>query len=147
MEKDPLENDDICSCGRSHIKAHCPHCGSYTVTAYAKRDRVNTGDGQVELVRSYRCRRCSEVFNEIQWKTKCLAPSPQVGRPSKKPKDVVFKNMKDVDDFNPALAREANAAIERFLKRTKAEAEEQKPKPKQDNTEALKKWGLIENDD
>ena len=70
-----------CSCGRSNLKVHCPNCGSYVVVGYAKRETVNRGGWVIERIRAYRCRRCSEVFNDDKWRNECHAPSPQLGRP------------------------------------------------------------------
>jgi hypothetical protein len=68
-------------------------CGSYTVLGYAKRDKVNRGDGRIEEIRSYRCRRCSEIFNEDKWRFECNAPllgsirpNPAKEKPPKKKK-------------------------------------------------------------
>lgn len=89
-----VNNDEMwedCSCGRSARKVHCPHCGSYVVLAYAKREIVNRGGGVLERIRAYRCRRCAEIFNDDKWKKECRAPEPRLGRPRKATIEQLFK--------------------------------------------------------
>jgi len=90
-----VDNEDgmreDCSCGRSAKKVHCPHCGSYVVVGYAKRETVDRSGGVLEQIRAYRCRRCAEIFNDDKWKNECHAAEPRLERPRKATIEQLFK--------------------------------------------------------
>jgi len=44
---------------------------------------VNRADETVAQLAVYRCRRCTALFNDDDWKLKCSAPGPHAGRPTK----------------------------------------------------------------
>ena len=107
------ETDVLCICGRDATRIHCPHCGSATVRGLASRqDRVTREDGHVDTLAVFRCRKCSAVFNDDDWRLRCTAPSPRIGRPPLKPDKTVF-----YDDTVPKFDSEtALEALEKLKK-------------------------------
>ena len=82
--QDTRDQTAECSCGRLRIREHCPNCGSCNVLGYATRVTVNRGHGIKAHLKSYRCRRCGEIFNEDDWQLNCHAPALRpIGRPRK----------------------------------------------------------------
>src|SRR5215467_9557077 len=69
------EADELCTCSRSKVQVHCPRCGSYQILGYVRRELVKRENGDREELRVYRCRRCSELFNDDKWQKDCHAPS------------------------------------------------------------------------
>jgi hypothetical protein len=58
-----------CQCGRTGM--HCPFCGCATLYGRASLEREVDG----VVVRSYRCRKCARVFDDIT-RESCSAPHP-----------------------------------------------------------------------
>ena len=75
------EADELCICSRSKVQVHCPRCGSYQILGYVRRELVKRENGETEELRVYRCRRCSELFNDDKWQKDCHAPSSLGRRP------------------------------------------------------------------
>ena len=75
------ESDELCICSRSKVQVHCPRCGSYQILGYVRRELVKRENGETEELRVYRCRRCSELFNDDKWQKDCHAPSSLGRRP------------------------------------------------------------------
>jgi len=64
-----------CRCGKPAKRVHCPACGSLTVYGLPSRAEWKTLPGGTEIeVMSYRCRRCSHIFNDFEWMLQCEAP-------------------------------------------------------------------------
>lgn len=79
--------DNLCLCGRQADRLHCPHCGCATVYGLAsKTDIVTRDSGEVIKLRVYRCRKCSAVFNDDEWRFRCTAPPPLLGHRAEKTK-------------------------------------------------------------
>lgn len=86
--------DITCICGRDGSKLHCPHCGNATVYGLASRvDKVTRDSGEVAALRVYRCRKCCAVFNDDDWKLRCGAPSPRLGRKNATPQTKLMKDI------------------------------------------------------
>ena len=76
-----VEANELCICSRSKVQVHCPRCGSYQILGYVRRELVKRENGETEELRVYRCRRCSELFNDDRWQKDCHAPSSLGRRP------------------------------------------------------------------
>jgi hypothetical protein len=77
-----LENE-FCTCGRYAWKLHCPHCGSsesYAFSPMKKRDYVTRPNGDNVQLTVYRCRKCSAIYNDDDWRLRCAAPHQRLGR-------------------------------------------------------------------
>jgi DNA-directed RNA polymerase subunit RPC12/RpoP len=75
-ESNTEEIKDVCQCGRSKDKIHCPYCGRAKLYGYKntieKRHPVKgilTKD-----IREYRCQSCGRQFDDLQWQFDCHAP-------------------------------------------------------------------------
>lgn len=71
----PLE-EQACRCGRLKRKIHCPMCGGYTILALGM-NRVTKRvlpNGETKEFQTFRCRRCSLVFDDLEWRLNCEAP-------------------------------------------------------------------------
>jgi hypothetical protein len=132
---------EICLCGRLRTRVHCPFCGSYTVLGYAKRDKVNRGDGRIEEIRSFRCRRCSEIFNDDKWQFECNAPllgsirpNPAKEKPlkKKKPNEPILDTLKGTPtemmlSLNKFLASEKGKRFNPNLEENEEKRNEEEP--------------------
>jgi hypothetical protein len=70
--------DQLCGCGRSSVRVHCPRCGRASrIYCYAPSKRLDTvtrDTGEVVQLHVYRCSICGVTFNEDDWKLRCTAP-------------------------------------------------------------------------
>lgn len=67
-----INKDGGCTCGRTIVPQHCANCGSTNIYGRAKHNRaIREADGSMTVVRAFRCRRCTEEFDEL---TPCEAP-------------------------------------------------------------------------
>lgn len=102
--------DTLCICGRLADKIHCPHCGNATVYGLASRsDRATRDDGHVVSLRVFRCRRCCAIFNDDDWKLRCSAPAPRLGRRSVEQKAKLLTDILTPEAV--AALSQANAVI------------------------------------
>src|SRR5215472_10756148 len=76
-----VETNELCICSRSKVQVHCPRCGSYQILGYVRRELVKRKNRETEELRVYRCRRCSELFNDDKWQKDCHAPGSLGRRP------------------------------------------------------------------
>jgi DNA-directed RNA polymerase subunit RPC12/RpoP len=76
------EAEDICICGRLSIKIHCPRCGSYVVYGLPSKThrKINQQTGEFRMTNVFRCKRCSSLFDDDEWKLECKAPHMKRGR-------------------------------------------------------------------
>jgi|SRR6266403_3935819 len=77
----PITQDQLrtCRCGRLLDKPHCPECGGYVINALVRDETTTRLDtGELARVRTYRCRRCSNKFNDFHRQV-CQAPPPLRG--------------------------------------------------------------------
>jgi hypothetical protein len=71
------DNIDVCNCGRSKHRPHCPYCGRTKLYAYAEKwaTRAHPVTGIVNNdIPMFRCEVCGKQFDNYQWQFECKAP-------------------------------------------------------------------------
>jgi hypothetical protein len=76
-----MVNMTECDCGRSRKIKHCTECGSTAFYAMVSLDRTVSVDDTTVVIRTYRCRRCGNKYDDL---TKCHAPLVAVSEAEKR---------------------------------------------------------------
>lgn len=94
------DEEDLCTCGRSGAKAHCPLCGSSNFIARRRSGRMDVDkvSGKPIWIRGFYCRKCGADFAED---LPCAAP------PYEKPLSAQHQDMRS---FNAAQRRAERAS-------------------------------------
>jgi len=96
-ESNPEDIKDLCQCGRSKDKIHCPYCGRAKLYGYKNTiEKRHPITGLLAKdIREYRCQSCGRQFDDLQWQFDCHAPlAPAVIR--KETKEMTAAQWRDL---------------------------------------------------